>query len=218
MAQDVTITVTGSKSLTKAELRDLIINSTEESKELKNEIRRVFQVANRRAQNVEKAGLFSPAVQALYNEGRSGYTKFSMKAESWTALKREYGRACAFLEQGTSTATIARKYNKSMAANYGLSTEQLKEIYQTMTKGGSISESEVLTATATYRLIADYVLDEAKSLKSQMDKDATAASEELESEIESTAEYLSSRVSEDIDEAIRAAIDAMNASANFEDW
>lgn len=217
MAQ-VKVKVSGDKSKLERELREKIITSTEESKELKAEIRRVFQQANRRAQNVEKAKLFSPAVQALYNEGRSGYTKFSMKASSWTELKREYGRAVAFLNQGTSKASIARKYNQGMAKNYGLDSQQLKEIYETMTQGGSIAETEVLTATATYRLIADYVLDSAKNLKSEMDREATNAGNQLESDIEATAVSLSMQAAEQIDDAVRAAMEALQAAENWEDW
>ena len=39
---------------------------------MKKEMLKVFQQANRRAQNIEKSGVASPAYQALILEGRTG--------------------------------------------------------------------------------------------------------------------------------------------------
>ena len=54
-----------SKTVTKAvsnwSLRKDILNSTESAKELRKEINRVFHAANRRLQNIENSGVFSPA-------------------------------------------------------------------------------------------------------------------------------------------------------------
>ena len=85
--------------------------------ELKKQMMKTFQKANRRIQNVKKAGLSSPAVQQLISErGERGYTYFSgarldpRNPTDWEQLKYEYGRAIAFLNNPTSSATGARQY------------------------------------------------------------------------------------------------------------
>ena len=58
-----------SKTVTKAvsywSLRKDILNSTKSAKELRKEINRVFHAANRRLQNIENSGVFSPAANAV---------------------------------------------------------------------------------------------------------------------------------------------------------
>lgn len=85
--------------------------------ELKKEINRTLQQANRRIQNIQKAGLASPAVKAVIAEkGTKDYTYFSIanldltNYIDWEQAKYEYGRALSFLNNPTSTATGARQY------------------------------------------------------------------------------------------------------------
>lgn len=87
------------------------------SPELKREINKTLQQANRRIQNVQKAGLASPAVKAVIAEkGKRDYTYFSIanldltNYIDWEQAKYEYGRALSFLNNPTSTATGARQY------------------------------------------------------------------------------------------------------------
>lgn len=87
------------------------------SPELKREINRTLQQANRRIQNIQKAGLASPAVKAVIAEkGKKNYTYFSIanldltNYIDWEQAKYEYGRALSFLNNPTSTATGARQY------------------------------------------------------------------------------------------------------------
>lgn len=72
-----------------------IITATESSPALRHEVARVFQMANRRIQNIENAGVFSPAVASLNKGDIKRYSKFSMQG-SWTELKIEYGKAISF--------------------------------------------------------------------------------------------------------------------------
>lgn len=99
------------------ELDKKIVNEVKGNPQLKKEINKVLQKANRRIQNVTKAGLASPAVKAVIAErGKRDYTYFSIngfnpKSETdWEMIKYEYGRAIAFLNNPTSTATGARQY------------------------------------------------------------------------------------------------------------
>lgn len=87
------------------------------SPQLKKEINRTLQQANRRIQNIQKAGLASPAVKAVIAEkGKKNYTYFSIanldltNHIDWEQAKYEYGRALSFLNNPTSTATGARQY------------------------------------------------------------------------------------------------------------
>ena len=89
----------------RTELRQDIIQSVESSKELRKEVRRVFQQANRRIQNIESKGILSPAVTALNKGDIKGFSKFSVSGKSWDEIKTEYAKAVSFLRQPTSTAT-----------------------------------------------------------------------------------------------------------------
>ena len=95
-------------SFNKAVIKQRIIEAKMSSPEYRAEIRRIFQQANRRIQNIESKGLVSPAVMALNKGDIQGFTKFSMKHD-WEDLKAEYAKAVSFLRQPTSTATGVRE-------------------------------------------------------------------------------------------------------------
>lgn len=108
---------------TKKEFREDIRDAFKGSPELKKEIQKTLQQANRRIQNIEKAKLASPALKAVYAERGSnkGYSVFTISGlnptntSDWDLMKYEYGRALAFLNNPTSTATGARQYIKYQA-------------------------------------------------------------------------------------------------------
>ena len=103
--------------------------------DIKKQMMKTFQKANRRIQNVRKAGLSSPAVQQLISErGERGYTYFSgakldpRNSTDWEQLKYEYGRAIAFLNNPTSSATGARQYINYYKNELGISFEGANKI------------------------------------------------------------------------------------------
>lgn len=109
------------KSINKPLNQD-ITNAVIGSRGLKTLVNKVLQQANRRIQNIENAGLASPAVKAVYSErGKKNYTYFSTSGlnpnnpNDWEVIKYEYGRAMSFLNNPTSTATGARQYIKYQA-------------------------------------------------------------------------------------------------------
>ena len=60
-------------------LNENIVNAVLGSPDLKKEINKTLQQANRRIQNIENAGLASPAVKAVIAErGKKDYTYFSV--------------------------------------------------------------------------------------------------------------------------------------------
>ena len=103
--------------------------------DLKKQMMKTFQKANRRIQNVRKSGLSSPAVQQLISErGERGYTYFSgarldpRNPTDWEQLKYEYGRAISFLNNPTSSATGARQYINYYKNELGVSFEGANKI------------------------------------------------------------------------------------------
>ena len=103
--------------------------------DIKKQMMKTFQKANRRIQNVRKAGLSSPAVQQLISErGERGYTYFSgVKLDprdptEWEQLKYEYGRAISFLNNPTSSATGARQYINYYKNELGISFDGANKI------------------------------------------------------------------------------------------
>jgi hypothetical protein len=100
------------------DIKDLARND----KDIKKQLNKVFQQANRRIQNITNARLASPAVKAVIAErGKKNYTYFSIKGLNpgddgdWELIKYEYGRALAFLHNPTSSATGARQYIRYQA-------------------------------------------------------------------------------------------------------
>ena len=103
--------------------------------DLKKQMMKLFQKANRRIQNVRNAGLSSPAVQQLISErGDRGYTFFSgarldpRNPTEWEQLKYEYGRAISFLNNPTSSATGARQYINYYKNELGISFDGANKI------------------------------------------------------------------------------------------
>ena len=103
--------------------------------DLKKQMMKTFQKANRRIQNVRNAGLSSPAVQQLISErGERNYTYFTgakldpRNPTDWEQLKYEYGRAIAFMNNPTSSATGARQYINYLKNELGISFEGANKI------------------------------------------------------------------------------------------
>lgn len=103
---------------------------------VEKEIKRVFQMANRRIQNLKKSGVVSPALKSLeLATGKTNrYTVFSFsKNDVLTTAGQEklsyaWGQAVAFLHNPTSTALGARQYTKDIAKELNVSKERASEI------------------------------------------------------------------------------------------
>lgn len=116
----------------KEEIKDVILGNAD----FKKEINRILQQANRRIQNIENANLASPAVKAVYAERgkKNNFTYFSTRglnpqnSTDWELMKYEYGRALAFLNNPTSTATGAKQYIKYQAKELNIPFESANKI------------------------------------------------------------------------------------------
>lgn len=176
-----------------------IVNAVEGSAEMRKEIRRVFQMANRRIQNIETSGVFSPAVAALGKGGVSGYSKFSVKGfgntgESWTELKKEYGKAVAFLQQPTSTATGAKEFEKQVQQQLNIPSDRWEDVRETIMDGYA-STSGDLMAALPYSTFMQEIYDRASaSANSEMEREAVQAAEQLQAEINAQSAMIAGQI------------------------
>ena len=117
-------------SANKFTLRSDIINADVSNKETRKEIQRIFHAANRRLQNIENAGVYSPAAKAVLNQldGYKGFSKFSMQNKDWNEIKQEYAIAVEFLRKPTSTTTGARQLQKQVQKDLGLNNWQMEQL------------------------------------------------------------------------------------------
>mgnify|MGYP001776288212 FL=1 len=182
--------------LNKTKLRQDVIKAQESSPEYRAEIRRVFQMANRRIQNIESAGLMSPAVAALNKGDITGYSKFSMSGKTWEELKLEYGRAVAFLRQPTSTATGVRQYNTHLQQAYDLTPDEFNLMARDLQgKLSSLSDSAFV----------DRYLMRYKDFTGEMEQSAADISTQIESEAESIRRAIDAQIQKEADEVVKLA-------------
>lgn len=180
----------------KVELKQAILESLKSSPELREEISRVFQMANRRIQNIENAELVSPAVMALNKGDIQGYTKFSMRG-SWEELKVEYGKAVSFLRQPTSSATGTREYNRHLMATYDLSKDEFDLMAQKLQeKFLSVKDDNFVEQyLMRYKDFTGELETEAQDVSSQLETDAQIIADELQRDIENEAEKAAEQLS-----------------------
>jgi gas vesicle protein len=166
-----------------------ILQSPKSMPNLRKEIARVFQVANRRIQNVEKSGLFSPAVAALNKGDITGYSKFSMSGKDWTELKMEYGKAVTFLRKPTSVASGAREYNEHIRKSYDLTPDEYKLMSDRLQdKLTSIEDEDFVERyLMRYKDFSGELEEAAADISEQLESDAVELANQLEQDIENTA-------------------------------
>lgn len=140
-----------SKTVTKAvsnwKYNKDILNSVESAKELRKEINRVFHAANRRLQNIENSGVFSPAANAVnsYLENDqiaafNKFSKFSTAGKDWNELKRDYAAAIEFLKKPTSTASGARQFEREIKQRLKMTDKQFNAVKSIINDGGGVME------------------------------------------------------------------------------
>lgn len=191
----------------KVELKKEIIDATESSPELRKEISKIFQRANRRIQNIQSKELLSPAVTALNKGDIKGFAKFSMR-QDWQSLKIEYGRAVSFLRQPTSTATGTRQYNEHLKSVYNLTDKEFSLMAKSLNdKLTSISDSNFVEKYLfNYKDFTGDLEREARDVSDQIESDSVELANALQDEIRTQAD----RVSSEITDQVSSIIDAFN--------
>lgn len=180
----------------RVQLRQDIMSSTESSAIMRAEISRVFQMANRRIQNIERTGLYSPALEALGKGDIERYTKFSMVADSWTDLKREYAKAVGFLRQPTSTATGTREYCNYLKRTYDLSDEDFQRMVDYL-KGKSKSiedEDYVERYLMQYKDFTGEAEQEAQDVSSMIENEAVSVMNALQANLDTSVNKMVNKV------------------------
>lgn len=180
----------------KTRLNKEILQAVESSPELRKEISRVFQQANRRIQNIEKAGLISPAVAALHRD-TGKYTKFSMN-QDWESLKIEYGKAISFLRQPTSTASGTRQYNEHLRTTYDLSKEEFDLMARNLQgKLNSVSDTEFVEKyLMRYKDFTGELEQSARDISTQIESEAVSIQRAIDDNIQRESNKISGQIDE----------------------
>ena len=152
-----------------------LVGVKEGTPDLKKQMLKTFQKANRRIQNVRNAGLSSPAVQQLISErGERGFTYFSgakldpRNPTDWEQLKYEYGRAISFLNNPTSSARGARQYINYYKNELGVSFEGANKIIGLATQP-EISENGELNIFNYSSILEDIKSDVMQEQQNNLD-------------------------------------------------
>lgn len=177
-----------------------VITAIEQSPELKKEIARVFQQANRRIQNVENSGIVSPAVVALNKGDVKGFAKFSMKHD-WNDLKIEYSKAISFLQQPTSTASGAKEYARHLKKTYNLTDNEFSIMQNNlMGKIASVSDQKFLEQyLMQYKDFTGELEQESKDVSDQIESDAIKIADSVQRNIDNAGEMVESAVQKILD-------------------
>lgn len=196
------------KNFSKEKARKDIINAIEGNAEMRKEMRRVFQVANRRIQNIEQGGYYSPALASLGKSGVKGYSKFSVKGfgntgEDWKTLLKEYTKAINFLNSPTSTATGAKEFELQVKQKFNV-PDDLWDYVKADVIGGTTSMSDEMLQKLPYSQLVEGAYDSAyRSVSSQIEKGAIELAKGIQSDINRTAEQMANSVDEALDDLIK---------------
>ena len=196
------------KNFSKEKARKDIINAIEGNAEMRKEMRRVFQVANRRIQNIEQGGYYSPALASLGKSGVKGYSKFSVKGfgntgSDWNTLLKEYTKAINFLNSPTSTATGAKEFEMQVKQKFNV-PDDLWDYVKADVIGGTTSMSDEMLQKLPYSQLVEGAYDSAyRSVSSQIEKGALDLAKGIQSDINRTAEQMADSVDEALDDLIK---------------
>lgn len=196
------------KNFSKEKARKDIINAIEGNSEFRKEIRRVFQIANRRIQNIEQGGYYSPALASLGKSGVKGYSKFSVKGfgntgSDWKTLLKEYTKAINFLNSPTSTATGAKEFELQVKQKFNV-PDDIWDYVKADVIGGTTSMSDEMLQKLPYSQLVEGAYDSAyRSVSSQIEKGAIDLAKGIQSDINRTADQLANSVDEALDDLIK---------------
>jgi hypothetical protein len=190
---------------TKVHIKEEVMTALQSSPVLRAEIARVFQMANRRIQNIERKEIVSPAVIALNKGDIKGYSKFSMRM-SWEDLKIEYGKAVSFLQQPTSTLTGAREYRDYLKSSYDLTEDEFSLMESNlMGKIASVSDERFLEQyLMQYKDFTGELESEASDVSDQIESDAVSLAEALQRDIEAQANAIADAAENTVNKIVSA--------------
>ncbi len=181
----------------KIAVRPEIMRAYESDKDIRKEMSRVFQQANRRIQNIRQQDLISPAITAL-GDIPKGYTVFGMKG-SFNELKIQYAKAIAFLQQPTSTARGARTYGKYIKSTYNLSDTEYKAAGGALTKAvQSLSDSKLGQAMLQYKDFSGYFENSANDVAALIEQESKTTLDKINESLNNMIDNSTNNVSNEI--------------------
>lgn len=192
----------------KEEIKDAILGNAD----FKKEINKILQQANRRIQNIEKANLASPALKAVYAERgkKNSFTYFSTRglnpqnSTDWELMKYEYGRALAFLNNPTSTATGARQYIKYQANELNIPFESANKIVD-------LATSPTIDEYGNVNIFSYHeILDRFKGDVFSTGRDIEQNGEEYAKQLEELLQDAINKIDNDADNLVDRFIDRFN--------
>lgn len=174
------IVFTGSvlKSANAIKLSSEILTADVPTPTLKKQIQKVFHTANRRIQNIEKSGTYSPAVKELdFNQigQMQKFAKFTQAGQDWNEIKLQYAKAVQFLRKPTSTASGAKQWNKAIQKELGFNDGLYNAIiHQINENGGNIP---ILETSNIDRAISQFERLANRDVSDMIESDAEKQSE-----------------------------------------
>lgn len=158
-------------------------------KAARREMLRVFQVANRRIQNINSSGLPSPAVQSIGADVADRYSFFHA-SPSWGEMQSQYARAVSFLNQPTSTLTGTKEYLQNIITSYGLTEKDFQYVIDYMQSKSLDSRS--------YDYVDRYLMNY-KDFTGDFEQAVSDVSEMLESDAERLTKALERQTRDAVD-------------------
>lgn len=195
---------------TKHQLKKEILEAVESSPELRKEVRRVFQMANRRIQNLERAGLVSWAVKQADKLGIKGYSKFSVKGQDWQTIKNEYTRAISFLQNPNSTAEGARQLEKTvrevvMAHNRKFQDDALWNAHKNLlVERADTVANQIINNSPYQEQIQEGIWHVIKSVSDEIETEGKVLANDLQAGIEKAADNLADQVDNELSKTLEA--------------
>ena len=195
---------------TKHQLKKEILEAVESSPELRKEVRRVFQIANRRIQNLERAGLVSWAVKQADKLGIKGYSKFSVKGQDWATIKNEYTRAISFLQNPSSTAEGARQLEKTVrevviAHNRKFQDDALWNAHKNLlVERADTVANQIINNSPYQEQIQEGIWHVIKSVSDDIETEGKVLANDLQAGIEKAADKLAGQVDNDQSKTLEA--------------
>ena len=192
----------------KQDIKQEILQSIKSSPELRQEVARVFQMSNRRIQNIESKGMLSPAVAALNKGDITGYTKFSM-ANDWETLKIEYAKAISFLRQPTSSASGTSQYNRHLQTVYDLTPDEFDLMSKSLNNRlTSLSDSDFVERyLMRYKDFTGELEQAATDISSQIESEAESIQRALEQELDNESEKIANKIGDTVEDLEQRIID-----------
>lgn len=171
---------------------DKIRNTITGSKELKAQINKTLQRANRRIQNLNSSNKPSPALKALASE-RDVTSRFSVFSignidtstqYGWLIAKEEYARALAFLNNPTSSVTGTKTYINRIADKYKINKDVAERVIDKASDPILLNDSRININAYKYRAVIEQIINTIFSTANNMNANAEMFEQNLENQIE----------------------------------